>query len=161
MKLRLSVLGLATAALLALPLVAEAGSGTPRATGGGQILFSTDGGAGNTIAFNAHGGAVPKGQLQKIDRSAGNGQAQVRFHGVVDCYRQISANSAEFGGYNKSDLGDRWTVVVTDNGEGANAAGADMIAFEDTAMDACAEDDDDGDASLELGRGNVQVYDGS
>lgn len=161
MRFRLAVLGLASALLLAVPLVAEAGSGTPRATGGGQILFSTDGGAGNTIAFNAHGGAAPKGQLQKIDRSAGKGQAQVKFHGVVDCYRPISANSAEFGGYNRDDTADRWTAVVTDNGEGANATGADMIAFEDTAMDACEEDNDDGDSSMDLGRGNVQVYDGS
>ena len=161
MKLRLLVVALAAGSLLALPLVAEAGSGTPRSTGGGQILFSTDGGAGNTIAFNAHGGAAPKGQLQKIDRSAGNGQAQVKFHGVVDCYRVINANSAEFGGYNRDDTGDRWTVVVTDNGEGANATGADMIAFEDTAMDMCEQDNNDGNMSMDLGRGNVQVYDGS
>ena len=161
MKLRLSVLGLASALLLALPLVAEAGSGTPRATGGGQILFSTDGGAGNTIAFTAQGGAAPKGQLQKIDRSAGTGQSQVKFHGVVDCYRVISPNSAEFGGYNRDDPADRWTAVVTDNGEGVNATGADMIAFEDTAMDACDQDNNDGSNSMDLGRGNVQVYDGS
>jgi hypothetical protein len=161
MKLRFCLLALACGALFAFPLTAEAGSGTPRATGGGQILFSTDGGAGNTIAFNAHGGADPKGQLQRIDRSAGNGQDQVRFHGVVDCYRPISANSAEFGGYNRDDPGDRWTVVVTDNGEGANATGADMIAYEDTAMDMCEEDNNDNSSSLALGRGNVQVYDGS
>lgn len=159
MKLRLSLIGLATASLLAVPLVAEAGSGTDRATGGGQVLVSTDGGAGTTIAFNAHGGAAPKGQLQRIDRSAGTGQAQVRFHGVVDCYRQISANSAEFGGYNRNDTADRWTAVVTDNGEGANAAGADMIMFEDTAMDACEQDDNDDDNAVALARGNVQVYD--
>lgn len=159
MRFRVAVLGLASALMLAVPLVAEAGSGTPRSTGGGQILFSTDGGAGNTIAFNAHGGAAPKGQLQKIDRSAGNGQSQVRFHGVVDCYRVINSNTAEFGGFNRDDPDDRWTAVVMDNGEGAGAN--DMIAFEDTAMDACQQDNNDGSNSMDLARGNVQVYDGS
>lgn len=155
---RLSLIGLATVSLLALPLAAQAGSGTDRATGGGQVLIGT-GNAGNTIAFNAHGGADPKGQLQRIDRSAGKGQDQVRFHGVVDCYRQISANSAEFGGYNRDNETDRWTAVVTDNGEGANAAGMDMIMFEDAATDACQEDDNDDDNAVALARGNVQVYD--
>ncbi len=159
MRLRMSVLGLASALMLAVPLVAEAGSGTPRSTGGGQILFSTDGGAGNTIAFNAHGGAAPRGQLQKIDRSAGNGRSQVRFHGVVDCYRVINSNTAEFGGFNRDDPADRWTAVVMDNGEGAGVT--DMIAFEDTAMDACQQDSNDGSNSMDLARGNVQVYDGS
>ena len=158
MKARTAVIGLAAVSLLAFPLAAEAGSGTPRATGGGQILFS-DQGAGNTIAFNAHGGAVPKGQLQMIDRSAGNGRDQVRFHGVVDCFRLISPNTAEFGGYNRDDTADRWTAVVMDNGEGAGAM--DMIAFEDSAMDRCQEDNDDGTDSMALARGNVQVYDGS
>lgn len=157
MRLRLSLVGLAAGTLLALPLTAGAGSGTDRATGGGQVLVSTDGGAGTTIAFNAHGGADPKGQLQRIDRSAGTGQAQVRFHGVVDCYRQISANSAEFGGYNRDNPADRWTAVVTDNGEGAGAT--DMIMFEDTAMDACEQDSNDDDNAVALARGNVQVYD--
>ena len=160
MKFRLSLIGLATASLLAIPLAAEAGSGTDRATGGGQILVSTTGGAGDTIAFTAHGGADPKGQLQRIDRTGdGTGRGGVRFHGVVDCYRQISANSAEFGGYNRDDTADRWTAVVTDNGEGVNATGADMILFEDTAMDACEQDDNDDDNAVDLARGNVQVYD--
>ena len=159
MKVRLLMAGFAAMSLLAFPLVAEAGSPTDRATGGGQVLFSTDGGAGNTIAFNAHGGADPKGQLQRIDRSAGTGQAQVRFHGVVDCYRQVNPTTAEFGGYNRDNTADRWTAVVTDNGEGAKATNSDMIMFEDTATDACQEDDNDDDNAVALARGNVQVYD--
>src|SRR5687768_16852989 len=61
------------------------GSDRDRATGGGQILFSTRG-AGNTIAFTAQGTATDgKGQLQFIDRSGGNGQDQVKEHGEVTC----------------------------------------------------------------------------
>ena len=51
-----TLVAVAASFAVALPVAAaQAGSSTDRATGGGQTIFSTDGGAGNTIAFTAQG----------------------------------------------------------------------------------------------------------
>jgi len=132
------------------------GSDRDRATGGGQILFSSRG-AGNTIAFTAQGTATDaNGQLQFIDRSAGNGQDQVKDHGDVTCIA-VEGNSAKVAGVLRS--GSAFNMVVIDNGEGA-ASENDMIFFEDMAESPeCDFDDPDEEDFMALARGNVQVYD--
>jgi hypothetical protein len=140
-----------------VPAVAIAGSATDRATGGGQVLFS-DKGAGNTIAFTARGTAeAAEGRVTFIDRSVGTGQAQEKFHGIVQCLF-VNDNYAELAGVER-DSGAPFTLRVWDNGEGANAEN-DLIFFDDVADDPrCGEEDDDDDQSLALARGNAQVYD--
>ena len=144
---------------LAIPGFANATSGTDRATGGGQTLLSTQG-AGNTIAFTAQGNEdVAKGQVQFIDRAAGRGRDQVKFHGIVRCLL-VNANRAQISGVNR-DTGQPFELTVVDNGEGA-AAPDDAILFDTTDVDGnCATDDSDNteEPDLALARGNAQVHD--
>ena len=157
MRIRNLLIAVAVLAL-AVPGMASAGSRTDRATGGGQILVSTQG-AGSTIAFTAQGTPeAARGQVQFIDRSAGTGQSQVKFHGIVECIL-VEGNTAEIAGVERG-TGDPFTLRVVDNGEGA-AAGNDMIFFDDVEDDARCEtdDDDDNDVQVALARGNAQVYD--
>lgn len=149
---------LTAAVALAVPLAATAGSSTDRATGGGQILLGTQG-AGTTIAFTAQGTSeAAKGQVQVVDRAAGRGQDQVKFHGIVECIL-VEGNMAEIAGRER-DSNDPFTLRVVDNGEGA-AASNDMIFFDDVEDDRrCESDDnDDDDLQVALARGNAQVYD--
>lgn len=153
------ILALAGVAVLVVPIVASAGSPTDRATGGGQILVANQN-AGSTIAFTAQGTPTEgKGQVQVIDRSAGTGKNQVKFHGIVECIF-VDGDMAEIAGVERG-TGDPFTLRAVDNGEGANATGSDMIFFDDVADDMrCANDDnDDDDVQVALARGNVQVYD--
>jgi hypothetical protein len=141
----------------AAPSSADAeGSDTDRTTGGGQILFSTRG-AGNTIAFTAQGTADDgKGQLQFVDRSAGNGQDQIVYHGEVTCV-EVDGNSAKVAGVFRD--GSAFNLVAVDNGEGA-LADDDMIFFDSMAeTPECDFDDPDEEDFMALARGNVQVYD--
>lgn len=95
------------------------------------------------------------GQVQLVDRSAGTGQDQVRFHGVVDCVN-VDGNMAQIYGHNRDDAGDTFQLFVVDNGEPNQ--GNDMVAFNDNPQGGCGNpDDDNGDTAL--GRGNAQVYD--
>ena len=153
MKRALLVVGLIAAA--AIPAaVATAGSGTDRATGGGQVLFS-DKGAGNTIAFTAQGTPeAAKGQVQVVDRENG-----VKFHGIVECL-DVQGNMAEIGGVKRGTT-DSFQLYVVDNGEGANqVGGGDVVFLDDEPMSRCDLDgDDDDDGMTALGRGNAQVYD--
>jgi hypothetical protein len=145
---------------LAVPAIASADAGD-KVTGGGQILVGTSG-AGSTIAFTAQdrGGDI-SGQAQWIDRSAGTGQAQQKFHGVVDCL-YVNGTYAELGGLRKktdgTGDGNRFVIRVQDNG---NGAGKDMIEFDNKSGNFACGDDDDDEASLTLGRGNAQVRDAS
>lgn len=146
-------------ALVGGATAADAGGPRDRATGGGQVLVSTDGtGAGSTIAFTAQaveGGA--RGQVQIVDRAAGTGRDQVKFHGVVDCL-SVQGNTAKIGGTRRGG-GDRFTVYVVDNGEGA-AASSDVVFFDySTADPTCSFEDDDDDDLEALARGNAQVHD--
>lgn len=156
MRIRNLLIAVAVLAI-AIPGIASAGSPRDRATGGGQILVTT--GAGDTIAFTAQGTPQEaKGQLQFIDRNGGNGQDNVRFHGVVDCIL-VQGDTAEIAGHER-DTNDPFTLRVIDNGEGA-AAAADLIYFDDVADDQpCVQDNnDDDDPTTALARGNAQVYD--
>ena len=158
MRIRNLLIAVAVLAV-AVPGMASAGSRTDRATGGGQTLLSTPG-AGNTIAFTAQGTTdLAKGQVQFIDRSAGTGQSQVKFHGVVNCLL-VEGNRAQISGENR-DTHAPFELSVVDNGEGA-AASNDLILFDTTDVDGnCATDDsdDDDEPELALARGNAQVYD--
>ena len=144
--------------VVALPVtVAMAGSPNDRVTGGGQTLIGTQG-AGNTIAFTAQGTSdAAKGQVQVVDRSAGTGQSQDGWHGVVDCLA-VSGNAAEIIGHKRDDPADLFSVYVMDNGEGV-AADNDLVLLNEDPDDTCGIDDDDDDAAVELARGNAQVYD--
>jgi hypothetical protein len=158
--LSLAAVALAVVAMLAMASGATAGSSRDRTTGGGQILFSTDPGAGNTIAFTAQETDTgAKGQLQTIDRSAGTGQSQVKYHGNVLCI-EVDGNIAKVAGTLKHGTGGNFNLVVEDNGEGANALEADMIFLDTMAPEpTCDFDDPDDDDFEVLARGNVQVYD--
>ena len=136
---------------------ASAGSPNDRVTGGGQTLVGTSG-AGNTIAFTAQSTSDgAKGQVQVVDRSAGTGQSQTRFHGIVDCLA-VDGNRAEIIGHKRDDASDLFSVYVMDNGEGA-AADNDVVLLNEDTDGQCGIDDDDDDGAVDLARGNAQVYD--
>ena len=125
------------------------------ATGGGQILFSTDGGAGNTIAFTAQGTAeAAKGQVQYVNREAGTGQSQVVQHGTVTCI-DVQGTIARISGTWRD--GGAFGLYVQDNGEGS-AAENDVVTVVPGVSDC---DFDDPDEFTALGRGNAQVRDRS
>ncbi len=159
--MRVRWLAVLTALLaVAVPVtVAQAGSSTDRATGGGQVLVSSSGkGAGDTIAFTAQDSSEAiKGQLQYVDREGGTGQAQETFHYRVTCIR-VEGNVAELGGAER-DTGQPFNLVVEDNGQGA-MAGNDMIMF-DQSVNApfCGDDESNDEPEVALARGNAQVFD--
>ena len=97
--------------------------------------------------------------MQFVDRSAGRGREQVKFHGVVTCLR-VMGNTAEIAGVER-DTDEPFNLRVVDSGEGANAMGADMIEFnDDVDDDNCGDDNsDDEEPEFVLARGNAQVYD--
>ena len=141
------------ALLAAVPAaVAVAGSSTDRATGGGQVLIGTRGGAGDTIAFTAQDRADNLGQVQYIDRTA---TGQTRYHGTVTCLR-VMGTTAKLAGVWRD--GGTFQILVQDNGQGS-AADNDLVTIQNDQPNECAEDDDDDENSVELARGNVQVYD--
>ena len=145
----------AIVAVLAVPVLAQAGGKVDKATGGGQILVANQG-AGSTLAFNAKGNSTnAQGQLQYIDRSGGTGQSQVKHHGTVSCIDAM-ANTAKVAGTLRN--GDSFNLYVEDHGEGNDAG--DMVWI-DTMADTpeCDFDTPDMDELEALGRGNVQVYD--
>lgn len=145
----------AAAGLLAVPVAAQAGGPVDKATGGGQILFATQG-AGNTIAFTAQGTADDaKGQLQFIDRSAGKGGAQVKHHGEVTCI-VVEGTIAKVAGTLRN--GDNFNLYVEDTGEGQG--NADPIFFDSMAdTPDCGFDTPSNDDIEALARGNAQVTD--
>ena len=158
MKLK-HVCAVAGVALLAIPVSGAIAGNGDKATGGGQVLLGNSGKA-STIAFTAQGTVdSAKGQVQFIDRSAGAGQNQVKYHGVVDCI-EVTGNAAIIGGYAKKPAtGDRFVLRVVDNGEPNQ--GQDMIQFDNVnPPDECGDDDSDTPPEWDLARGNAQVRDG-
>jgi hypothetical protein len=155
------VLTCAMAAALAIPVVAEAGSGRDRVTGGGQVLVSTEGGAGDTIAFTAQAvDSVRKGEAQYVDRTGGTGQGQTTYHGDILCIR-VEGNKAKLAGtWRESDGGGSFQILVIDNGQGANSDD-DLVTVQNLQDPTCDDEDDDDDAQTALARGNAQVYDAS
>jgi hypothetical protein len=153
-----------------------------KVTGGGQVIASGSSGAGNTIGFNAQQNgafvssiAPAKGQLQIVDRTAGTGQAQVKFHGGVTCIRDFTDDNGtadpsddevyiRFGGYQKvkgKSTTTPFTTDVQDNGEGIAAVEADVILFRKRLVGDQPCDDSDATSdwsTTTLGRGNVQQH---
>jgi hypothetical protein len=151
---------LALAALAALAFsatYASAGNGD-KVTGGGQVLLGGSG-KGSTIAFTAQGTTTAaKGQVQFIDRSAGTGKSQVKYHGVVTCI-EVTGNFGVIGGHRKGAPADEFTLRVVDNGEPNQ--GNDMIQFSEVSDDArCGDGEADEQPEFSLARGNAQVRDG-
>lgn len=145
------VLGMAV--LVAVPAtVAMGGSSTDRATGGGQVLIGTRGGAGDTIAFTAQDRASNLGQVQYVDRTA---TGQTTFHGTVTCLR-VSGNMAKLAGVWRE--GGTFQVLVVDNEQGSQADD-DLVTVQNNQPNDCAQDNNDSDNTTALARGNAQVYD--
>ena len=153
---RKAAVTVSVAVVLGVPLAAGAAS-VDKATGGGQILFATKG-AGNTIAFTAQGTAKSaKGQVQFIDRSAGTGRSQVKYHGDVTCI-VAEGGTAKVAGVLRN--GDFFNLYVEDTGEGHG--NADPIFFDGMADTAdCGFDTPSDDDIMALARGNAQVRDGN
>lgn len=122
--------------------LALAGAGTAiaaidggKATGG--VNITTVGAFDAHRSFNAQGSPTSaKGQVQTKLVDPQTGEKVGQFHGQVDCYRQLSANSAIFGGRVTNFQGQSGDVqgfapffawVVVDNGEGRNATAPDMF----------------------------------
>jgi hypothetical protein len=160
MKLRLGLL-VTVAAVVAIPASPAAAGNGDKVSGGGTVWFSDDDVKRSTIAFTAQGTtSAAKGQVQFIDRSAGAGRNQVKYHGIVDCL-EVTGNYAVAGGYRKgtSPSTDRFVLRVVDNGEPNR--GIDMIEFDDETEDnACGDDEEDSDPEFALATGNAQVRDG-
>ena len=142
---------------------AFAGSGTDRATGGGQILTPSGngGGPGDTLAFNAQArpgtGAGATGQLQYVTH--GNNGSNVAAHGTVSCL-VVSTNgsgqgTADIAGTWTSGLSGNWELQVVDTGEGQG--NADPVMWNSSDDGACNHNGSP--TSTSFGRGNVQVYD--
>jgi hypothetical protein len=174
------------AAFAVIPVGVAVANSDMKVTGGGQVLADGQAsGPGDTIAFNAQqisadgsaGFFLAKGQLQVIDRDdSGGGARAVKFHGAVACIRDFTDDNdtpsdtsddevyVRFGGYQKvrgKVTSTPFTVDVQDNGEGANALGADMIFFRTRDPGANPCDDSDTATSLRsstLARGNVQQH---
>jgi hypothetical protein len=158
-KLTLAIAGVAALAISSGS--ATAGNGD-KVTGGGKVLFSTEDVKASTIAFTAQGTVdAAKGQVQLIDRSAGGGQSQTRFHGVVTCV-ETGDNFGVVSGYERGNpTGPEFLLRVIDNGQGA-AAEDDLIAFDQmTEENTCGEGDDDDELSAALAKGNAKVRDGN
>ena len=162
MKLK-TTLAIAAIAALAMSMgSANAGSGD-KATGGGQVLLGS-GTKLSTIAFTAQqgtgGSLAAKGQVQFIDRTAGTGQSQVRYHGVVNCL-EVEGNYATIGGTKKSGTSSvgNFVLRVVDNGEPNQ--GNDLIQFDQATEDnRCGDDDSNPTLTMGLAHGNAKVRDG-
>jgi hypothetical protein len=156
------IAGLAVAA--AIGGTANAGSSVDRATGGGQILVASDGrGPGDTITFQARDDARgPVGSVNVIRRSTTAGAPGQGFHfkGTLTCIA-VSGNTAKLAGKGINEDGKEqgFTLLVTDNGEGA-ADKNDVISLTYRSTNpGCGNDDSDDDHNTDLARGNAQVYD--
>ena len=155
--MRLFATAAALVAALALCAASALGaSPNSRVTGGGQNPLGTSG-PGNTIAFEAHqgSGSAATGQVQFIDRSAGTGQDQVKYHGTVECMFFDSSNSAQMYGHDRN--GNPFELFVMDNGEGATG-GNDIASFNNSPQGDCNNPDQSDEGSDQLFRGNSQVY---
>lgn len=157
------VASLAVAAL-GLSMIAHAGAATDRATGGGQILESTDQqGAGDTIAFVAHqttdGEDAATGNVTYIDRTVtagkGTGKGQTVLHGTVECL-QVEVDTARLQGTFDGPDAEPFQLYVQDTGEGHD--NADVVGFVETDDTTCSDPGDEVPDTA-LARGNAQVYD--
>jgi hypothetical protein len=133
------VLAAGAAAALAVPVTAIGADGD-KATGGGQILFTTSDAKRSTITFNAQqtGDAV-KGQINIIDRSGSTTGKGAHIRGTVTCIT-VMGTVAMIGGTLDNEQETPFFLRVQDNGEGA-AAGADLVEYDNVGEDADCEQD--------------------
>jgi hypothetical protein len=158
-----AILGLGVAGM-------SAGTAAPsvtKITGGGQTLVPAEGGAGDTVGFNAQvdeAGNV-KGQFQYVDRTGGTGKDQTVAHGDVTCAAVFSrpddggsGGVAVFGGTLRD--GTSFRVDVTDNGSGGDATDLILVRTGDEAEgdNAGLCDEDDQEDGADLSRGNVTIH---
>jgi len=156
MRTKYVVVGLAAAAIPFAAITSGAANAGQEdaATGGGQVLVGTTGGAGDTIAFTAKGTAdAGDGQVQYVDRTGGTGQDQVVYHGTVTCL-SVTGNVAKISG-TWTD-GGTFGIYVEDNGEGHDATDIVTVLPDQST---CDFDDPDDDEKVALARGNAQVRD--
>ena len=162
----LAVLAVLVVGMLIAPAVL-AGAPVDRATGGGQIVLSSDiGGAGDTIAFTARGNSTSaSGEVQWIQRTStnptgrGTGEDSLKAHGRVACLL-VSGNMAKISGsWVRGDFTGNFELNVVDNGEGLATDDTIVLQSEDDTSPTCDTETDDDDGQLALARGNAQVYD--
>lgn len=181
------LLGALAALLLLVPAGALANGNGGRAeykvTGGGQVIASTDGGPGDTIAFNAQGftdreaqgetedeedSIYPaRGQLQVINRWDADaeervrGRDQARFHGTVTCIVPRNGSTARFGGTGWDQSNKEVFDFVVDVTDGDR--GEDEILFQRLAHDEdenpCRDEAATELRDVQLSRGNVTIHD--
>ncbi|MHB8961126.1 MAG: hypothetical protein ACYDAN_16065 [Candidatus Limnocylindrales bacterium] len=161
-----------SSAVLALAIggvgVGSAAPAVTKITGGGQTMVPAEGGAGDTVGFNAQVDADGnvKGQFQYVDRTGGTGQGQQVAHGEVTCATVFSrpdeggaGGVAVFGGELRD--GTAFRVDVTDNGAGN--ASTDLILVR-TGADAegdnegLCDQEDEPEETPDLNRGNVTIH---
>ena len=156
----IAALGMAVVATVAGS--ASAGGNVDKATGGGQILLSSDGrGPGDTITFTAQAREGDDlGNVNVIDRTDNTGKGGVHYRADVACI-VVEGNTAKISGVGqfKDGTTSPYTLIVIDNGEGALAED-DVIAFQYADDVTCEREDGDDDAQTALARGNAQVTDG-
>ncbi|MBI2243511.1 MAG: hypothetical protein HYU55_06030 [Nocardioides sp.] len=152
----MKILGVAVAGCAVLVAAPAVAGQEDAATGGGQILVGSDGGAGDTIAFTARGTAdAASGQVQYVDREGGTGQGQTVSHGTVTCIA-VDGNVARIAG-TWTD-GGSFGLYVEDNGEGKAASDVVTLMPNEMTCDFDAPEDSD---KVGLARGNAQVRDGA
>jgi hypothetical protein len=146
----------------------QANSSGDKVTGGGQILVSPDGGAGDTIAFNAQSDGTAtsdnpdpaKGQVQYTPHAS---TSAAKFHGDVTCLVVHSDRSATLAGTIQRGGGDHEFFqldVVDQNADDASAPeqGSDIVVLSYPADTPDCSDQQATDDGPVLARGNVQVH---
>ena len=148
---------------------------------GDTVGFNAQEVAGDNPGTDAPADAA-RGQFQFVPRgqSTNDSAFEEKFHGVVTCLisggeavtnemgepdmnveEALMPGMARFGGFLRDDPTVFFTVDVTDNGQGGNAEGDDMILVRMTAAP-CADNAEDEDMAAEeqlrLGRGNVTIH---
>jgi hypothetical protein len=146
---------------IAVAPAAFAGSGTDRATGGGQYVVGSSDftGAGSTISFTAQGTASKAtGEVQSVLRSGGTGQGGQATHYDVTCLL-VTGSFADIEGHEKGGTAP-FTLYVLDNGAGTapGESDTDGLMFSQAGNQVCDETDSR-KANEALARGNAQVYD--
>lgn len=132
-----------------------------KVTGGGQVIASTsEMGPGDTVGFTAistdEESDDARGEFQAVETSAA-GEEMLIFDGVVTCL-EVDGDTARFGGHERGDEDNTFTVDVTDNGQGADADDDVVVFQEDT--DAPCGDGDQVFSETTLARGNATIHNG-
>jgi hypothetical protein len=107
-----------------------------KVTGGGQVIASTgEPGPGDTVGFAAISTDEEtddaRGRFQAVETSEA-GEDMLIFHGEVTCLEiGEDGETARFGGHDRDDENDKFTVDVTDSGP-PGRSDSDAVMFRDT-----------------------------